>query len=32
MASSMIRYTDTYRFFDTYYEEILEIVDDLQGA
>jgi hypothetical protein len=32
MASSMIRYTDTYRFFNTYYEEILEIVDDLQEA
>lgn len=31
MARRMIRYTDTYKFFDTYYDEILEIIDELNS-
>lgn len=29
MVSSLVWYSDTHRFFDTYYYEIMEILEDL---
>jgi hypothetical protein len=31
MVSSLIWYSDTHRFFDTYYDEIMEMLEDFHN-